>query len=146
VPIERAGQGLPWPAAQHVLASSATELVLERPDARSLRLRPRGGFLIDPLSKLLWSERRPFHVGERIQQSDMQVTVLEVTAKHVPLVIEARFEHPLEDPRYVWVQWLDTRSVAFTPPPIGGSVTLPGADYVQTVLGVALPFAAKLGD
>ena len=144
VPIERAGQGLPWPAAQHVLSSSATELVVERPDASSLRLRPRGGFLIDPLSKLLWSERRPFHVGERIQQADMIVTVLEVTADRRPLAIEARFEQSLDDPRYVWVQWLETRSEGFTPPPVGGSVTLPGADYVRTVLGVALPFEAKL--
>lgn len=144
VPIERAGQGLPFPRAQHVVASSATELEIERPDASSLRLRPRGGFLLDPLAKLLWSERRPFHVGERIVQADMVVTVLEISEDHRPLAIEARFERALEDPGYVWVQWLDTRSVGFTPPPIGGRVVLPGADYVRTVLGVPLPFEARL--
>ena len=144
LPIERAGQGLPWPAAQHILASSASALHVERPDAFSLRLRQHGGFLLEPTAKLLWSEQRPFREGERITQADMIVTVLRVTPDQRPLEIEARFAHTLEDPRYLWVQWGDTRSVGFTPPPVGGQLELPAADYVRTVLGVALPFEARL--
>jgi len=144
LPIERAGQGLPWPAVQHILASAATPLLVERPDAYSLRLRQRDGFLLEPTARLLWSEARPFRVGERITQSDMIVTVLQVTADGRPLQIETRFAHPLEDPRYLWLQWGETHAAPFTPPPIGGQLELPAADYVRTVLGVPLPFEARL--
>jgi hypothetical protein len=144
LPIERAAQGIPRPRAQHILAVAITPLHLERLDRFTLRLRPRDGFLIDPLSKLLWSEHRPFHEGERIVQGDMTVTVTHVSADHRPLEIEARFARPLEDPSYIWVQWQGMRSAPFTPPGIGDRSVLAGADFLQSFLGVELPFAARL--
>ena len=144
LPIERAAQGIPRPRAQHILAMATTELSIERVDAYTLRLSPRAGFLLDPVSKLLWSEHRPFQVGERIVQGDMTVTILRVTPDRRPLSIEARFAQPLDDPRYLWVEWRDTHSVRFEPPATGTRVELPAADLIQSVLGVKLPIEARL--
>ncbi|MET0386233.1 MAG: hypothetical protein ABW321_09765 [Polyangiales bacterium] len=144
MPIERAAQGIPRPRALHILAIATTEIDVDRPDDRTLRLRPRDGFLLDTASRLLWSEHRPFHVGEQIVQGDMTVTVLRAADDGRPLEIETRFARSLDDPSYVWVDWRGTRSVPFTPPPIGGHVQLPAADYLESVLGVKLPFEARL--
>jgi hypothetical protein len=143
LPIERAAQGIPRPRAQHILAMATTQLSIERPDAYTLRLSPRAGFLLDPVSKLLWSEHRPFHVGEQIVQGDMTVTILHVTPDRRPLSIEARFAHSLDDPRYLWVEWRDTHSVRFEPPATGTHIELPAADLFQSVLGVKLPLEAR---
>jgi hypothetical protein len=70
--------------------------------------------------------------------------VLEVTPDARPSAIEARFAHPLEDANYLWIQWLGPRTERFTPPPVGGRVTLPAVDYIQAVLGFQLPFALRL--
>lgn len=144
LPIERAAQGIPRPRAQHILAVATTPLHLERIDPFTLRLRPRDGFLLDPLSKLLWSEHRPFHEDERIVQGDMTVTVTRVAPDHRPLEIEARFARTLEDPSYVWVHWQGMRSAPFTPPALGARSVLAGADFLQSFLGIELPFSARL--
>jgi hypothetical protein len=139
LPIERAAKGVPRPALQHIIGDALTELSIERIDAFSLRLQQREGFLCDPISRLLWSPQRSFHLGERIVQSDMILTVTELTPDQRPLTIEVRFARELEDPQYLWVQWRGTRSESLVPPPIGQRVVLPGADYIQSVLGAPLP-------
>jgi hypothetical protein len=143
LPIERAALGLPFARRQHVLASGTSDIELTRLDDHTLRVRPRAGFLIDPVSKMLWSKDRPFHVGERVVQADMTVTVLGVDEDGKPLEIDARFDKSLDDPSYLWVDWRGTRSSPWTPPAAGHRVELPGADYVQAVMGVKLPFEAR---
>jgi hypothetical protein len=142
--IERAAMGVPRPKAQHILAMGTTALTLVRVDPNTLRVRARGGFLLDPVSKLMWSERRPFHPGERIRQGDMVVQVIRVTDDQRPLEIEARFARPLEDPSYVWRNWQDTHLGPFTPPRLGSRTILGGAEYFQTMLGIKLPIEARL--
>jgi hypothetical protein len=144
VPIERAALGVPRPKAQHILATGATALTLERVDSQTLRIRARGGFLLDPVSKLMWSSQRPFQPGERITQADMTVHVIEVTPDQRPLVIEAHFDRPLEDPSYVWRNWQNTRPGPFNPPRLGSRSMLAGAEYFQTMLGIKLPIDARL--
>jgi hypothetical protein len=135
LPIEREASGVPRPRLQHIISSSVTEISVERLDAYTLRLQQREGFVRDPISRLMWSKRRPFHVAERIVQSDMLLTVNQVTEDKRPLSVDIHFALPLEDPSFLWVQWLNTRSEPFVPPPIGQRVVLPGADYIQSILG-----------
>lgn len=143
-PIERAAQGVPRPRLLHTLATSTSELALTRLDPHSLRLEPKGGFLQNPSSRMLWTERRAFRPGEQLRQGDMRVTVRAVTPDARPLVVDARFEERLEHPRYLWRQWLGTHARAFEPPPVGARVALPAADYIQAMLGITTPFAARL--
>lgn len=137
LPIERAATGVPRPRLQHIISSAITEIGVERLDHNTLRLTQREGFIRDPISRLLWSPRRTFQIGERIEQSDMALTVNALTQDGRPLSIDLRFARPLEDPSYLWVQWHNTRSEPFTPPAIGRRVVLPAADYIQSVLGKA---------
>jgi hypothetical protein len=143
LPIERAAMGVPRPRLQHILSSALTEISVERLDAHSLRLRQAGGFVGDPISRLMWSPHRPFHVGERIVQSDMILTVNALTDDARPLSVDIQFARPLEDPSFLWVQWLGTRSELFVPPAIGQRVVLPAADYIQSVLGKRLPIEMR---
>jgi hypothetical protein len=143
-PLERAGLGIPRPRAQRILATGVTPLTIERVDLQTLRLRPRDGFLIDPVSRLMWSERYAFHPGQRVYQGDLQVTVLRVTSDGRPLEVEMHFSRPLEDPSYVWLNWQGTRSGPFVPPKPGARTVLAGADYIQSMLGVRLPIEARL--
>ena len=143
LPIERAALGVPRPRRQHILSSALTEISVERLDPFTLRLRQAEGFIADPISRLMWSERRPFQVGERIVQSDMILTVNELTMDRRPLSVDVQFARPLEDPSFLWVQWLGTRSQRFVPPAIGERVVLPAADYIQSVLGAPLPIEMR---
>jgi hypothetical protein len=145
VPLERAALGIPRPHSQHILGIGTTEMQFDRIDEHSFRLHPRDGFLLDPVSKLLWTpEHRPFSVGQQITQGDLTVTLLQVTPDHRPLEVEMRFVRPLEDPRYVWRVWEGTRPVPFTPPRVGESAVLAGADYFQAVFGMKFPIEARL--
>jgi hypothetical protein len=144
LPLERAGRGVPRPHRQHILAIGVSPLTIERLDPNTLRLTPRGGFLLDPLSKLLWSDERPFRVGEQIVQGDMTVSVRAITADRRPAAVDMHFARPLEDQTYLWRDWQGSRPGPFTPPALGQSVTLPGADYLQVALGYKLPFELRL--
>jgi hypothetical protein len=144
VPIERAALGIPQPHAQRILAIGTTALTLTRLDPNTLRISPRDGFLLDPVSKLMWNEQRPFTAGERIMQGDMEVLVTRITADRRPLEIEVRFARPLEDPSYVWRNWQGTRTGVFTPPKVGARTVLAGAEYIQTLLGSPMPFEVRL--
>jgi hypothetical protein len=142
--IERSALHIPRPHAIHTLATSTTALTLERLDAHTLRVSPRGGFLQNPSSRLSRSERRPFHVGQDIPQGDMQVHVREITPDGRPLSVEMRFERPADDPLYVWRQWLGSVAVPFTPPRIGTTVTLPAVDFGEAMFGFKLPISLRL--
>jgi hypothetical protein len=144
VPIERAALGIPRPRAQRILAIGTTALSIERVDLTRLRVRPQDGFLMDPVSKLMWNEQRPFRPGERIVQDDLQVRVISVTADHRPLEVEFEFARPLEDPSYVWRNWQGTHTGPFTPPKIGARTLLAGAEYLQTLLGMRLPIEVRM--
>jgi hypothetical protein len=144
VPIERAALGIPRPRAQRILAIGTTALSIERIDQTRLRVRPHDGFLMDPVSKLMWNERRPFQPGERIVQDDLRVRVISVTTDRRPLEVEFEFARPLEDPSYLWRNWQGTHSGPFTPPKIGARTLLAGAEYLQTLLGVPLPIEVRM--
>jgi hypothetical protein len=144
IPITRATLGVPRAKAQRTLATSTTALEVTRVDATTLRLAPHGGFLQNPSSKLIWTPEHAFRVGQRIALDVEPVIEIErVDETGRPLVVRAQFDKPLEDAGYVWRQWLGARYEPFAPPALGQSVTLPGADYMQVVFGVPLPFEAR---
>lgn len=143
LPIERAATNTPRPRLQHIIASALTEISVERRDVYTLRLRQAGGFIADPISRLMWTPQRTFQVGERIKQSDMILTVNELTKDGRPLSIDIQFARPLEDPSLLWIQWQGTRSERFVPPAVGELVVLPAADYIQSVLGTPLPIQMR---
>jgi len=146
VPIERAAQGLPRAAFQAWLATADTEVRVTRTGPATLLVQPRGGYLLSPPSQLLSGRKNKFKPGQTIDLGPVTLEVKTVTSDLRPSIVEARFDRPLEDPIFVWRQWLDTTFVPFTPPPIGESVTLPPADWLRVTLGdaVKLPFDGRM--
>jgi hypothetical protein len=146
VPIERAAQGLPRAAFQTWLATADTEVRVTRTGPRTLTVQPRGGYLLSPPSRLLSGRKNTFKRGDSIDLGPLTLEVMTVTADARPSVVEARFDRELEDPIYIWRQWLDTTFVPFTPPKVGESVTLPAADWMRVTLGdaVRMPFDGRM--
>ena len=138
--IERAGTGLPRPLSQLWLATGETEVRVGRVDAQTLRVRQRGGFLLNPSSRLLRSTERPFTRGASVQLDGARIEIADLTADGRPAEILAHFDVALEDPSLLWLQWGATGYLPFKPPTIGHAVTLPAADFVRVVLGDDLRF------
>jgi hypothetical protein len=144
VPIQRAATGVPRARRQTWLATSATELTVERVDERTLALRQHGGYLRDPGSLLLRDPRRP--VADTVVLDSVEFRTTERTRDGRPLRVLVRFDRALDDPSLRWLAWRDTGFVPFAPPAPGTPVTLPAADYLRAWFGDAIrfPFRATL--
>jgi hypothetical protein len=102
------------------LVGNATPVQLERRGKSGLRVTTRAGFFSDA-----WEERAarlPFRAGERIELSEMSVSIVEVTRDGRPLVCDFTFHHPLEAGEYVWMRYDGERLRPTRPPPeVGGA-------------------------
>lgn len=100
------------------LVGNATPVHLERRGKSALRVSTRSGFFSEA-----WEERAarlPFHRGERIELSEMSVSVVEVTRDGRPLVCDFAFHRPLEASQYVWLRYDGERLRPTRPPPEAG--------------------------
>jgi hypothetical protein len=143
IPVMRAVKGEPRPRSQVWLATSTTELTVQRVDAHTLRVRPDGGFLINPGDLLLRSPRDPLKRGQRIVLGDTVIQVEEMTSDRRPAQILARFSQPLDGPDLYFVCWEEIGFIPCKPPGIGGRLRLPSADYFKVTFGTTLPFSAR---
>jgi hypothetical protein len=136
-------ESTPIPSDLLVLASSLYSVGIERTDARTLVIRPEGGFLLPlgtgpprrPLPPLLPARvfqtfdslfraaDEPFP-AEPIVRDGITIEVLELTEDARPAAVSFRFPLPLEDPHWHWVSWRKGAFVEFQPPPIGEEVRL----------------------
>jgi hypothetical protein len=65
----------------------------------------------------------------------MAVTVLALTPDGRPATMRFDFDAPLDDPRFVWLAWDQTRYVPFVPPAIGAEVELPPQSIALALFG-----------
>jgi hypothetical protein len=126
-PVMRAVEGKSLPRRMRMLGPSLSALQVTRPSARSLRIVPDEGFLAWSYDHLVRSPRFPFQPGDEVILEDLTVTVESVTDDHRPLAVRFTFEQPLEDTRYLWLQWEKGGFIPYIPPAIGESQTLPRA-------------------
>jgi hypothetical protein len=127
-PVFREAKGIALPGGFRFLATGESDLRVERLDARTLRLRPDGGFLFSASQGLFRSTSRKFQGGETITLSDMSFEVTGVTADGRPSEVVVRLQKPLEDSSLLWVQWDKHEYVPFRPPQIGSATVLPKVD------------------
>jgi len=112
------------PRGNHVLSSYLVGATVSRRDARTLVLRPDGGYLARPLDHLFRASR-PFHRGERFSTPDFVAAVEEMTPDGRPARVSFRFRAPLEDPSLRWLQVAGGyQPQPFRPPGVGESVRL----------------------
>jgi hypothetical protein len=143
IPITRAVTGTPRARSQIWLATSTTALTVQREDDNTLRVRPDGGFLLNPADMLLRSPRRPFKPGQEIDLDDIAIHVVNTTPDHRPAEILARFTTPIEHESLHFVCWQDMGYIPCKPPGKGERLRLPAVDYFKVVFGMPLPFSAS---
>ena len=135
IAVERAALGIPRPGQQYWLAAGVGPVVLERLGAETLRVQPAGGYLGDEQAWLLRAQDSRFEVGQEFQLNGLTMRVEGVNEAGRPSSMTARFDHPLEDPRYLFVGWQDGRWRTVTPPAQGQTLTLPKTNHLRTLMG-----------
>ncbi len=144
--LEHGLAGGPSPARAHVLGSGLGALQVRRTDARSLELRPEGGWLAPPggvsrdgrpvppafdqhhvlaIFDRLYRGHGGFTTGQRLALGGLEVVIRSLTPDGRPAEASFVFERPLEDPSHRWLQWRAGGYAPFTPPPVGSSLELP---------------------
>jgi hypothetical protein len=119
--------GQPYAPRIRALAPTPVPLTVSRIDDRTLDIRLDGGLFAGPLGPLFRDNRHRLRAGERIELSDLAVTVLDATPTGDVRAARFEFGVPLEDASLRWVRWVNGGYVPFTPPPVGRTVELPAA-------------------
>ena len=124
LPILRAMEGRPVPRHTRVLGPSGAGVRLSRPDAHTLVMQPRGGYLSQIPDRIVRSRTRPMSLGQTIELTGLTIRVARLTADGRPAEVAFRFDVPLEDPSLLWLHWVDGRFEPFTPPEVGQTAEL----------------------
>lgn len=130
LPLRRGAAGEPLPTLRW-LATGERAVELWREDARTVRVRPDGGYLRFISEQLLVSAAHPPAVGTHVHLPDVDVEITAAEPDGRPAEARFRFAAPLEADE--WFVWRDNGYRPFAPPPVGAHVVLPPVD-----LGAAL--------
>ena len=115
----------PLPKRIRFLGADLTALELTRPDPHTLLIRPTNGYItaFDPVFR---SPHHPFHPNDTLQLTNLHITIHQLTPDNRPALVAYHFPHPLENPRYRWLQWQNGAYVPFTLPAVGETVLVEG--------------------
>jgi hypothetical protein len=117
----------PFPLSINYLSSGFAPVQIERVDARKILVTPDGGYtplpgpIVDDktgmvtqvglenvyraLDGFYYNPRNPMQAGQVVPLSDVMVEVTEMTGDGRIAQAAFTFAQPLEDQRYVWLQW-----------------------------------------
>lgn len=144
--IYAATQDRPVPLKTLTMGSGVYDVRVERVDDRTLLVSQGGGWLMLPgqwprdnpdefawvgtqylfqTFDVLFRDRQPFRVGQRIDLLGCTLEMVELTPDARPAKVRFQFDKALEDDSYRWVYWKDNGFAEFNLPAIGESVTLP---------------------
>ncbi|MBI1313986.1 hypothetical protein GC176_22045 [bacterium] len=117
LPLIREQRGLDNPVHVRALLTGLVSMRLERPDDRTLIVRPQADFLHRAFADVY--RRDPFTVGWQRQLTGLQIEVREVDSTGNPQAIAFQFDVPLESASLLWLEWRDGRYVPASWPQIG---------------------------
>jgi hypothetical protein len=131
-----------------VLGSGSRPIEVQRPDERTLLIRPDGGFLAragnpqygGEMAPLLFDQRRafltldwlyrnraPMKPGWQVQSVGVTIEVTAVTDDGRPGEVAFRFVIDLNNPYFCWKQWQNGAFAPFEVPAVGQTIRLPAA-------------------
>jgi hypothetical protein len=130
------------PRSLLVLGPAESDAALTRLDARTLLVRPHGGYLDDPghgdsdrreppfsaryfmrsFDHVFRSDTRSLPVGTELDLTDLQISVREVTEDGRPAAVAFQFATPLENDALRFMVLAERGYEPFTPPAIGETV------------------------
>ena len=120
----RSAREEPRPARLRWLATGAEEVTVTRVNDRTLRVRPKAGFLANVSEQMLRRPARSMAVHETIALTGVSIEVTESGEGGRPSEALFRFDRPLEDASLSWMQWSGYGFVPFPLPAVGASVLL----------------------
>jgi len=104
-PIKWELEKQPIPKHTRVLASGVAPLTIHRQDAQTLIIRTKYGYLASIGDRMFRSEKYPMSVGQQVKLTAMTVEITKLTKDYGPLEAKFKFDVPLEDPSFRWLQW-----------------------------------------
>jgi hypothetical protein len=131
-----------------VLGTGSRPIEVQRPDARTLLIRPDGGFFAragnsrhgGEMAPLLFDQRRafltldwlyrdrtPMKLGGQVQSVGVTIEVTAVTDAGRPAEVAFRFVMDLDIPYFCWRQWQNGVFAPFEVPAVGQTIRLPAA-------------------
>lgn len=119
-----AGQSVP--RRVRILAPGDLPLLVRRPAANMLLIRPEGGYMRMAFDDVFRGMSHPLEKGERVVLAGMTAEVRDLTPDGRPAEASFEFPVPLEDASLRWLRWEGSGYVPYRPPAVGDSVRLPG--------------------
>jgi hypothetical protein len=137
--IARAARGVPRPQHLYWLASSSSEITVERVDARSLRVSQADGFLHRPEETHYRADAHDLPAGTQLARAGMQIEIETSEPDQRPHSVLFRFDEPLESPRYLLRAYRAGELVPWQPPAAGGSERFPAQPFADIIRREVLP-------
>jgi hypothetical protein len=122
--VEQEAQGKPLPLRVRQLASGLQRMSIERPDDRTLVVRPENGWQSWEFEFLFRNRRRPMRVGQQVELTGTTIEVTQLTADGRPAEATFRFDVPLEDRSLRWLYWYKDGFRSYQLPEVGDLVTI----------------------
>ncbi|HZS41385.1 MAG TPA: hypothetical protein VFF06_31365 [Polyangia bacterium] len=132
--VTRESRGEPRPARIRWLSSGTSAVTVRRPDERTLIVKPERGFLENVTEQMLRTRAHPLAAGAHVALTGVAIDVTSSLPDGRPAEAKFTFDVPLEDPSLMWEAWRKLGYVPFTPPPVGGEVTLAPVDFLAACL------------
>lgn len=129
--LVRATRGQTVPGRVRWFSSATSDIEMTRTSERSLLVRPSQGFLWDWGDRVFRGARYPMKLGEKVELTDMTVTITALRAEGNPAAAEFTFREPLESASYLWMRWDQRRCKTFALPRVGETITLPAIDLIK---------------
>jgi hypothetical protein len=129
IPLIRATRGQTVPRTVRLFATAGSAMTLTRTSEWELLVRPTVGFVAYGPDQVFRSSRYPLRLGEKVELSDMTITITELRAEGNPAAAVFAFREPLESPKHVWLAWDQHGCHPFSPPRVGETVTLATIDF-----------------
>lgn len=129
IPLIRATRGQTVPRAVRLFATASSAMTLTRTSERELLVRPAKGFLADGPDRVFRSQRFPLRLGDKVELSDMSITITEMRPEGNAAAALFAFREPLESPKFLWLAWDQHGCHPFSPPRVGETVTLGQIDF-----------------
>lgn len=131
--IARAARDVPRPAHLYWLASSSSEITVERVDARTLRVWQAEGFLNRPEETHYRADVHDLPAGTRLARAGMQIEIERSERDQRPHSVLFHFDEPLESPRYLLRAYRDRELVPWQPPAAGTSEHFPAQQFADII-------------
>ena len=108
-PIMRKVEGEFGARNTYLLSSGLHGVRIKRIDEYTLELEPRGGFFVEPMDKVMRSNKFLYQQGDRVRLSEVIITIMELNKKNYPQKVQFRFNETLDSDLYDFRCWQGKR-------------------------------------